>query len=74
MERKDIELCEALKRKAEDAADRIEQLSDDIETLEGEREDAGSALTDIKDIADGMTAENWQECASEIIKKCEEVL
>ena len=74
MEQKDTKLCEELKGKASEAADLIEQLSDDLETVESERDDLSYAVEDIKEIAGGITAENWQDCASEIIKKCEEVL
>ena len=74
MEQKDIKLCEELKEKAEEAADRIEELAGEVEDVESDREELSYAVEYIKDIAGGITAENWQDCASAIIEKCEEVL
>lgn len=74
MEQNDKRLCEELKEKAQAVADRFEEVADDLETAETEKEDFGSALEDCKSAAEGMTAENWQEKANEIIERVKGVL
>ena len=74
MEQKDIKLCEELKEKADEVADRIKQLSDELETVESERNDFCAALVDCRSSAEAMTAENWEDKASEIIELLKGVL